>query len=506
MHPRKLVRDTIGFAFTQYLARAAMMLRGVVAARLLGPAAYGAWNAIQLVCDYAAFAHLGTQQGLDQAVPAHLVDGDAARLKRLLSAGLFNVIVLTLLFAGGALLYFSHSSGAIRGSWGLRGIAVAYASALAVIVANYHLTVLRSYGRFRAVSLWWMLQAVVATGFGLALIPWYGAWGLLWGWLAANLVALIYVRWRSPAAAAVWPAYSHDSLLLIRAGFPMLLYLTSALVMRTVDRIVILRFAGTQALGYYSLGVMVLTLLLYLPDSISYVLYPQLLREYRAAGDVPAAISPRARRAILTVSAVLPGLCGLAFLGAREAVYLALPKFIQGVPALRVLCFGAPGLAIAGMSSIVLMTLRRQKQLIPAALFATLLGASLDRFVLGAGYGIDGVAWATFATYCIHGAVMLFLAMAALGLGVLDRVREIGRVFGPLAISLALAVLLNRLMPWQDSAVAALRWTRVGLSELAFAALYLLMVYPLVRGLGLRVLAEELLIRRFARREPEPAA
>ena len=506
MHPRKLVRDTIGFAFTQYVARALLMLRGVLAARLLGPNSYGAWNAIQLVCDYGAYFHLGTQQGLDQAVPAHLVDQDANRLRRLLRSGLFNAIVLPILFGLGGILYFSRSTGAIRTTWGMRGVTVAYVSVLLVTVSNVFLTVLRSYGRIRVVSEWFLLQAIVATGLGLALIPWQGAWGLLWGWVAANLLALIFARWRAPVTVPVRPAYSPDSLMLIRAGLPMLLYLTSALVMRTVDRIVILKFAGTQALGYYSLGVMALTLLLYLPDSISYVLYPQLLRGYRESGDVPAAIRPRAQRAIQTVSAVVPGLCGLAFLGARDAVLVALPNFGPGVSALRVLCFGAAGLAVAGLSSIVLMTLRRQTLLIPAALFATALGAGLDTFVLRAGAGIDGVAWATFATYVIHGAVMLFLAMMALGADVGARLREIARVYAPLAIALVLVVLLDRYLPWRGTLVPALRWSRLALSELGFAALYVAFAYPLVRGLGLRVLAEELLIRRMGRRVTEPVA
>ena len=59
MHPRKFIRDSIGFVFTQYVVRAALMLRGLIAARVLGPQAYGAWNALQLVMDYGVFAPIG---------------------------------------------------------------------------------------------------------------------------------------------------------------------------------------------------------------------------------------------------------------------------------------------------------------------------------------------------------------------------------------------------------------------------------------------------------------
>ena len=52
MHPRKFIRDSVGFAFSQYLVRALNLARGLVAARLLGPAAYGAWSALLLLFDY----------------------------------------------------------------------------------------------------------------------------------------------------------------------------------------------------------------------------------------------------------------------------------------------------------------------------------------------------------------------------------------------------------------------------------------------------------------------
>ena len=88
MPPRQpqFTRDSLGLAFTQYLVRAMSMARGFVAAKLLDPMAFGAWNALQLMMDYGALAPLGTQQGLDQMVPARLVEGDPRRVKRLKQA------------------------------------------------------------------------------------------------------------------------------------------------------------------------------------------------------------------------------------------------------------------------------------------------------------------------------------------------------------------------------------------------------------------------------------
>jgi len=63
MHPRKLVRDSLGVALSSYLARLALLVRGVVAAAVLGPRGYGGWNALNLILDYGSYATCGALQG-----------------------------------------------------------------------------------------------------------------------------------------------------------------------------------------------------------------------------------------------------------------------------------------------------------------------------------------------------------------------------------------------------------------------------------------------------------
>ena len=54
MPARKGVRDILAVALGQYLARAVLLLRGLVTAGVLGPRGAGSWNALNLVLDYGA--------------------------------------------------------------------------------------------------------------------------------------------------------------------------------------------------------------------------------------------------------------------------------------------------------------------------------------------------------------------------------------------------------------------------------------------------------------------
>ena len=489
---RKLVRDSLGFAISQYVVRALSTLRGLLAARLLGPAGYGDWNAIMLLMDYGTNAHSCTLAGLDQAVPARIVDGDEPRLSAVKRAGLFNMMLVSGLFAVSCLLYFGRTHGQMREAWGMGGVAVMLGCAALITLSYYHHTLLRSHGNMAAVSGWFMLQGTIGVLLGLGAIPWLGKWALLWGWLLGNLVATISVVWRGRAVVPLVPSPSRDSLALLAVGLPIFIYTTSNFVMRSLDRVIILKFLGTEALGLYGLAVMAMGFLLTLPDAIAFVLYPQLLKRFRAAGDDPTAIRDQVHRAMRALSLIVPALCALAYLAADDAISWLLPRFLDGVPALRILCFSAAGLSLANLGSVVQMSLGRQLRLVPVAVGMTALGATLDLVAVYTGHGIRGVAWATFLTYAVNSTILVVLTERALGASLLATVAFLVRLFLPLAVAIPLAYLFERFLPGYGPSVP-IRLLRLVVSAAGWLAIYALVAAPLARGFGLRGVVREVI-------------
>jgi O-antigen/teichoic acid export membrane protein len=491
MHPRKFVRDSVRYAFSQYVVRALLMLRGLVAARVLGPESYGAWNAIQIMIDYGPLASAGTQQGLDQMVPPRIVAGDPAALARVKRAALFNITLLSGAFIAacfGALL-LGHSR--MLHLWGVAGIGAAMACALTVNLSYYQTSIMRSHGDISTASGWMMLQGAIGGVAGLALLPWLHAWGLLAGWTLGCLSAFAFSALRSRREAPMLPQPANESFDLVQIGFPMFVFTASTQIMRNLDRLIILRYISTQDLGYYSLSVMALTFLMYMPDSISYVIYPQLLRHYGESGRDPGAIRPRVDRVLQLFSVTVPPLCGAAYLASHPVVALLLPKFLPGVPALRVLCFGAAALAFSNLASIVLMTVGRQMMLMPAAVFSVGLYAALDLLAVKTGHGIVGVAWGTLTAYAASSALMLAMMLGSLGQGVRSALGTLARLFAPMLVALALASALERFLPWADRTGFAWSAARLALSLALFGGIYAAAIYPLTRGMGLlQVLSE----------------
>jgi len=502
VHPRKFVRDSVGFAISQYLVRLLNLVRGLVAARLLGPGPYGVWSALLLLFDYGGCAPLGTYQGLDRVVPARIVEGDEQRLERAKRSGLFNVLMLSLLYAAVCIGYFMRGTGQIRDAWGMSGIALTLACVLMTNVALYHLTLMRSHGNIGAVSAWFLLQSSIGVVLGLALVPSLGKWGLLWGWVAGTVVATAVAMWRGHGVVPLRMAPSPDSRLLLAVGFPMCMYSLAGSLMRSLDRVIILRFLGTEPLGLYALAVTAVTFLLTLPDAVGYVLYPQLVLRYREAGDRPEAIRDLVERAVRVIAVGTPALCAIAYLAADDVVVGLLPRFREGVPALRILCFSAAGFALANLASIVLMTLGRQLVLVPVALGMAAVGVVLDLAAIRLGQGIRGVAWATFATFVVNSAVLMSLAESGLSRGLGRRLGFLVRAFLPLAVAMPLAYAFERLLPGQGGP-APTRALRLLTSMVLWIAAYGLVTAPLLRGIGLRSLAREF---RWPGTAPQPEA
>lgn len=509
----KFTRDSLGLAFTQYLVRAMSMARGFVAAKMLDPMAFGAWNALQLMMDYGSLAPFGTQQGLDQMVPARLVEGDAERIARVKRAALFNVVAFSLTFAALGLAWASIGSSRMRENWHLSGLMLALTCVLLVNVANVGTSILRSHGDIGSLSRWFQIQGLVGSGLGLLLMFWLGRWGLLWGWLAGCLVAFVYVVRRGRGVFPLVPRPSMDAVDLVQIGLPLYLFMASSLVMRNLDRIVVLRFLGTQSLGYYGLSVNVLTLLMAIPDSLVYVSYPQFVRRYSEAGQDATVLHDRVARLARGITLGLPLVAGLCAIGCPALVHALLPKYDPCVGAMRTLGFGATGIALSSLASIVLMTVGRRVILIPAAIFLTALSGGLQVLSLRWNGGLTGIATASAIAYIVSGGVLLALAAASMSMNGRRVASLVSRCLAPTVVAVSLLMAVDRLVIGKVPHEGLDLLLRLAFATLVYVAGYGVLVLPFARGIGLLQLATEsqmpvlsALARRFASRPEGPTS
>jgi O-antigen/teichoic acid export membrane protein len=411
VHPRKFVRDSLSVALSQYLARAVILARGLVAARALGPRGFGGWNALSLIFDYGSYASFGALQGLDLRLPAPAAEGDAARARRLMAAAWSVVLAGGALFGAGLALYLATGGKAFSALPGAGLPLLMLAAALLQLAFQYVTSSLRAHGFFHAVSAGYAVQAVLGGGLGLALVWPYGAWGLLAGWIAGTLTALAWM-WRAGVAVPLVPAHLREGLSLAGAGVPIFGYFAATLVMRSVDRLALVRYAGAEPLGLYSLGLMAAGLLLHLPEAAAYVLFPRIAAAFHGAGDRERARTD-ALKTHRSLAVIIPLLAGLGVVWAGPIVTLLLPAYRGGLAALRILSLGAIMLSAATMPGYYLLAAGRQRLLMAVGALAALVNATLVFSVAARDPRPEAVAAAASTGYFLFAVAAMVLAARA---------------------------------------------------------------------------------------------
>jgi O-antigen/teichoic acid export membrane protein len=474
MTRRGVVADSLRFALSQYLSRAVILARGLVAAAALGPAGFGAWNALVLILDYGSYASLGALYGLDLELPPAIASHDEPRAHQamrgawgltLAGGALFAVVVVAYLAAGTWL--------AITG-WGWGPPLLMLAAAFVQLAFHYHAAALRARGDFVAVSSAVSLQALIGGGIGLLAVWRAGVWGLLWGWLIGGVVALARMR-RSAGRPPLEPASPVQGVPLAIAGFPLFAYFALTLVLRSLDRIALVRFGGNVPLGRYSIGLIAAGLVLYPPEAVAAVLFPRLAA---AAGGARDATRTRheVMRAQRALALLLPPAVALGAIWAEPIVRAVLPAFAPGVPALRILAIGALFVAGATLPGYALLGLGKGLRTLPWAAAAVVVAGLLIFSIAAAQPNATSVAMGAAAGQVCFSVLILILGARELALGAEWR----SLVFATL-VPAAWAVVSSALL----LSFGGNGWMAAAWRSLALAAGYAPLLWMLGRSLGL---------------------
>ncbi len=479
MSPRTLLRDSIGVVLATYVARAVMLARGLVAAVVLGPAGFGAWNALSLVLDYGTYASAGALQGLELRLPVAEGLGDRERARRMLASAWAVILSAFTLYA--AAIGLALATGTVQSTvmGGAGPAVVLLGSALGQLAFQTHATALKARGTFRPVSEATALQAVIGGGLGLALVARLGLWGLAGGWLIGTLFALVRLR-LAARDVPLLPAPSREGLALAWAGLPVFGSMLASLVLRSVDRVAFTHAGHPESLGLYSIGLTAAGLVLYPPEAAAAVLYPRIAAAAGGARDLERTRAEVAR-AHRTLTLVLPLLVAIGMIWAAPVVGWWLPRYRGGVEALRLLAFGALLLSAASVPGYWLLGQGRAWTLCAASALCAAFTAMLVFGVTAHTTSPTAVATAACAGYASFAGALVILAARDLEHDAGARVTFAVASFLPAAWAGAAAFGVCATGPRESVGAAVAR-------TLVVIALYAPVLWWFGRSLGLRAL------------------
>jgi PST family polysaccharide transporter len=263
--------------------------------------------------------------------------------------------------------------------------------------SGYYLTLLRTSQEFVLLGKIQVLVGAVGSIGNVAAVLLFGFTGLLVVTVALIIAQTVlfsrYVTYIS-SPRIDWRELKR----LLSVGVPLLVFGLAVTGIRTVDNILVLRLLGTEALGFYSIALMANTAIFSISNSLSGVLYPRMLKAYGGDPSIQT-LSLYVIRPSILMAVVLPFLVGgLVFLIPPTVLWL-LPRFLPGIPSLRVVSVSTYFLALFLMSVNFLVALNKQLRtaafLIVAIAMTTFFGIIFTRL----GWGLSGIALATGIGY-----------------------------------------------------------------------------------------------------------
>ncbi len=457
----KALRDSLIVTLGGQLERALGTFTTIALRWGLEPGSLGVYTGLRLYLDNTNRTSLGVGLGAVQEIPILRASGRFAEAERVANLAHTTNTLTCLVYSLGLLGLAWWQSYGLAGSafaaewtWGLAAVA---GLALLKRYESFLIAVLRAYQEFSLTTQVDVVESIVsafAVGIGLWVA---GFWGLLVA-VAVILVAKIaFLHARHPLRFRwVWDAPLMWRLMVL--GLPILANTAAFGALLSLDRVLILTILpdGEKAAGLYTIAILGTSWSLDLAGRIVTVMYTYFQTTLGRTND------PRevARLALRTTEAQTPWLLAgsaVAYLVGPVFLGTVMPRYVDGLPAIRPLLPGMTLLGLAWPARQFLITIERPYRLALATVAGLVLTA-IAATTGGVYGGIVGVAWGMSLGYA---GVFLFTSAAAYVkyVGVNEWARHLGRL-GRILAGFSLATLAASHVPlggWGEWPAFAMR-------------------------------------------------
>lgn len=456
----------------------------LVLRRYLGTLLAGIWITLDVLPNYAQYAHLGILNSAERDLP-YLVGArradDFDRHKDTLLWLTHGIgALLAIVVVAGALLFRDRIVS--RGGLPLFAGLLVYAPILWLqILSAFYVVLYRARKRFVALSARQgaanLTRAVLTMALGYA----FGLYGVFAALLTASaLQAALFHAGVGERFARVFDRAILGPMLV--AGLPMLVGAVAFETIRNADRFVILRTLGLETLGVYSVVPIICQGVFYFPNTLSLVMFPRFQERYGRTQDA-ASLRRFVEIPLRVLGDALLAAIVVLLVALPPALTAYLPDFAGAIAPMRVMLLGTYFLCLTPPAGQFLLTIHKQV----AVLFLVVpsMGLALAAAYLGASNGLVGVA-AGIAFAC----VAYFLTIHLYAFSHLDSasraLRPLADVCAKAGVATVLVWAIERLIPPGPPPMATVGGWRL-VAALCLAVPLLLSAFRRVRALSPRV-------------------
>jgi len=404
---KELIEQAGVYSFSAQLTQLITLVAAVLSRRFLGPTQVGIWATLQLVVEYSKYSSLGIMYGVACEIPYLIGKAKVQAVEGIKNIAFTVVLGGSLLIASGILLFAFSTRGRFSAEI-TNGLYLISAIVVLQRVNDLVISLLRSHKKFTLASSQMIWSAVVNAFLVASLTYFFKIYGFIWAMILSFLFNLFYIHAHHRFHFRIqFPSQQVKALLAF--GIPLLVIGIMTSVLRSLDKIMVAKLLGFEALGWYSIGFMVTSYIGGFSNSIAVVLFPHLQERFSRQDD-PRDLRQLLREVSLGHALVMPGLIGLVWAVVPSLVVLFLPQFVPGIEAMKLLSLSAFFLALTQPFTDFLITIRKHFTLFPLITAASGVALVLNYWLIQGGFGIRGVALATSLASWFHFSIIYFFA------------------------------------------------------------------------------------------------
>ncbi|MDP3920148.1 MAG: oligosaccharide flippase family protein [Candidatus Omnitrophota bacterium] len=392
----RIAKDAGLYLAGSYGAQFFDIINGILIRRFLGPENMGIWAFLQVILNYAKHSALGVTAATSRDVPYYRRKGENDKAERVKNM-VFSFTVVTATLAGLGVIVYALMNRDKYDTPFFFGLVVIGILIVLQRLFNLHIVLLRALKEFAFASTANVCSSVLTVLFTVSLVWRFGLYGLFAGLILNYILMIAGISIKSGIRFRFIFRFGELSPI-FSLGFAMLVYGVLTTILMSVDRIMITKYMGFEALGIYSIALMAGNYLFSLPTMLAVAFSPYLQEAY-AERDVAKDLEKFLVVPTLVIGYLFPCLIALVWVVSDWLIPLLLPAYVAGIPALKCLILSSffRGLLHPFLSFFV--TVRKHWHLCPIQGFLALLCFGLTWAFMKSGMGLLGVALASVITY-----------------------------------------------------------------------------------------------------------
>jgi len=412
---RKIAQDATKFLAGTIVSSIANVIRGLLIARILGPAMFGIWHIFTVINGrYNNQADLGLTNGMFKLIPIQRGVNNNQKAENIKNvtfwANVFIFCSINLILFLSTFVYHNFFFNLFypypkEGIFGLRLLVILN---LLTQLYIFYTNILRANKKFGLESFSSSLIAIISLLLFIIFVKFFtnnlmaALLALILAYVIVNIFVIVKTNYKYPL---FW-----DNKLFIEiflAGFPLFLGNITYAFLISIDRIVLAKFFGPENLGLYAFGLNLTIIMALVPNALASTLFPHMLEKFSQSKD-PASMSKMVFLPTKINTFIMFYICGFMSLLIPLLIKYLFPAYTSGIRSAVLLSMGIYFLSLNTVTSTYLISINKQYSIIFIQLLSISFSIIIYMYFVFANMGIDGIAIGTILTYFIYSFMVLY--------------------------------------------------------------------------------------------------